>query len=973
MYLHKVNDSLETLPQTLPASAAKPAVTPEQIEARLNELTKKFIEEYLFVLNDSYVHFVEAIQLVNHSNLTHILSNWQVLSKGKISHNKFRILKDTDNLVREFHDRNLAQISRYLQVGSAQFLKELKVMVAEMPAWLTVHYSEEELAPTSLDDFRARNIKWQMRMKQRLFGTIPSREIAFRDLLTIELSQVYLKNFASFLHATGLESRDICMQIGHCLEANFDHLLLVGAEGHFSSAEQVEATRTEADQTFDALIAGLKQQNKQHQAFWNQFHALFRQRLEVDLASPALRISPKKIDGNPEAEEAQVRTHSAKWLANQTLFHNQLQVTVEMQTIRLHLARIIDHMVSDLQTSVFQVAQEGIVAILEVIEKGWDGETQVTREEITLADQKAANIPAFFDEGLLDERLQALRYAMEQLPEKIELQAYAQVEAFQKGRQLDMPVSQLSLRELTNFIVKTYFIAPLEESTLKLPGRYKRIWNQVRDALRLVLFNMSEGGQSVEASIDRRQFKSVLDRAYDQVKEAGESLAELQAETVENLQSGLLACKEHLNPNNLIAQEAMWERSIRGEERLGGLRSGWMRITRRFRNRWDHFLRIWRRTQADLLRAEFETAAARYRNPHARLRDFVDRVRPAAETMRHLPFYYKQLFTGSQGLGSAQMTNREHELELAQVAARRISAGTGGAILILGEAYSGKTYFSEHIAAGLFKGRLYRINPPSEGSCKSEALTAAFRRSLQAQGSVSKMIQGLPRGAVFLLNDLEMWWERRPGGTDAILRIGELIEKFGKTHTFILNAGVHAYPLLRQLTDIDKHMIATIVLSPFTRDNLRRTMMIRHYSGGLHFVWKGKKQEALSSREINQLFARHFDVSSGNIGFALQLWLSHIDSVHSNEMEISSPANLKMPTIQDTGWLVMLTQFVLHKHLNLERLDRIFAGEPRQEIRQQLEGLLRAGLLVEIAPQVYAIDSYVHPFLITSLKQAELL
>jgi hypothetical protein len=720
-------------------------------------------------------------------------------------------------------------------------------------------------------------------------------------------------------------------------------------------------------------LSGLDGKNTRHHAFWQEFNGLFRQRIEADLASPALHISLRKISGDPELTEAKIRNHPAKWLTNQRLFHNQLQVTVEMQVVRMHLARVIDLMLADLETTIFNVGHGGIAGILGVIEKRRNSVEKITREEITNVDQKAAHIPVFPDEAVLEERLQALRHASEQLPEKIALQAQTHVEAFIQGSQAEMPFLRLSLRDVSNLIIKTYFIAPLEDTLMKLPGAYKRTWNQVRDALRLVLFNLGETNSPGDSAMDRRQLKSVLERAHQQVKDAGENLQKLQVQTTQSLLTSLVVCKEHLNPDNLVAQEAMWERNIRGEERLGGLRNGWMRLNQRFRNRWEQFLRIWRRTQADMLRAEFETAAARYRNPYASLQDFADQVKPRPEVMRLLPFYYKQLFAGSEGMGSAQMSNRERELSLAQTAARRMASGTGGAILVLGEALAGKTYFCEHIATTLFKGRLYRISPPPAGSCDPEELAGAFRRSLQSQGSISEMIHGLPRGAVFLMNDLEMWWERSFAGTNAITCIGALIEKHGRDHTFLLNANVHAYSLLQRLTSIETHIISTIVLSPFSRDNLRRTVMIRHHSGGLRFRWKEKEEEELSAREINRLFSRYFGVSNGNIGFALQLWLSHIESVHHQEMTISVPTPLKMPEIQHPDWLVLLTQFVLHKHLSLDRLLRIFDGEPGQDMTQLLEGILRAGLVIEIAQKVYAIEPYVYPYLISSLKRAQLL
>ncbi len=766
----------------------------------------------------------------------------------------------------------------------------------------------------------------------------------------------------------------MCNRLIEVIRLNFDVLISIGKEWEELDEQKITQKQALIQANFEAVIADFRAQHAQYSSYLFEFNSLFRTRMEVLLATPGLVVKEYDPNGNPALEARKVRTYHTIWRSNQQLFHNHLFASVQLQTLHLHLIRIVDRIKAGLDKELIKPGREGLIEILSLIDDLRLNEGPVEPDQLAGADLHAAEGSNYPDAQVLEEVIQEIRYAIEILPQSIALRREEDLESFEQGKRLQLGLVDLSLQDLTNFITKTHFIAPLEDLARRLPGQYKRIVNQARDGIRLVIFNFGENANGEASTLDRRQLQTVLQRAKNQIVEASESLGILEEETDKALEASLVTCRKHLNPRELILQESEWSRNIRGEERLGGMRLWWNRLRDWVRRKWKQYIGIWRKTQADLLMADFEVATENYSNALARSRDFVDRVNPRPMVMRLLPFYYKQLFIGKQSLGSAQMSSRDRELKMAQVAVKRMSSGLGGAMMVVGEFLSGKTYFCEHVATTLFSGRLYRINPPAGGSSEVSDLKAAFSRSLQSTGSIKRMISAIPRGAVFLLGDLELWWERRTGGDAVIRLIGALIEEFGKEHYFILNTGVHTYPLLRQLTELEEHIISTIVMSPFSRENLRETILIRHYSGGLHMRFKGEPEKELSPRTISRLFARFFEASRGNIGYALHLWLAQMSSVQKNEFVIEAPvANPGFPNVGDADTRVMLAQFVLHRQLTLKRLCRIYPGESRDDLSQQLEGLIRAGLIIEGPPQVFSLDPFAYPHLVTQLKAIQLI
>jgi predicted transcriptional regulator of viral defense system len=114
-------------------------------------------------------------------------------------------------------------------------------------------------------------------------------------------------------------------------------------------------------------------------------------------------------------------------------------------------------------------------------------------------------------------------------------------------------------------------------------------------------------------------------------------------------------------------------------------------------------------------------------------------------------------------------------------------------------------------------------------------------------------------------------------------------------------------------------------------------------------------------------------LSQGNIGVALHLWQANIESIHKNVIVIKHPNKEEMPLLTNTDWQVLLVQFVIHKHLTIARIKRIFDHSDKKQSEDLLNNLMRSGLVEQIMGSTYRIPPYLTGAVSKYLKESKVL
>ncbi len=171
-------------------------------------------------------------------------------------------------------------------------------------------------------------------------------------------------------------------------------------------------------------------------------------------------------------------------------------------------------------------------------------------------------------------------------------------------------------------------------------------------------------------------------------------------------------------------------------------------------------------------------------------------------------------------------------------------------------------------------------------------------------------------------------------GFAVINKIASLIEKYSDRCFFIVNSGSQAFQFINRLQPIENIFISAIHCQPFDAEEIQEAILLRHKSSGFKFEIEKIHEDQFSNLRLAKLFNSYFDISRGNIGLAILIWISSIQKVKQNQIVINKPDEVKDYFLNSINpdWFLLLQQFVLHKQLHLNRITRILGLDGIQNI-----------------------------------------
>ncbi|NJM15780.1 MAG: ATP-binding protein [Bacteroidales bacterium] len=159
--------------------------------------------------------------------------------------------------------------------------------------------------------------------------------------------------------------------------------------------------------------------------------------------------------------------------------------------------------------------------------------------------------------------------------------------------------------------------------------------------------------------------------------------------------------------------------------------------------------------------------------------DLVEQVTPDPKHYASVPVFYRSLMSSGSKINDEFWVTRYTETKLLKAALQRHKNGIGGAVVIKGVHGAGKTALSRYAAQHLFKrGNAYWIDAPVNGTTDPNDFLAELQKQFVGFGDFAGIFNNLPRGCALVINDLELWWERRPDGGAAVAKIMELVEQY---------------------------------------------------------------------------------------------------------------------------------------------------------------------------------------------------
>ena len=646
------------------------------------------------------------------------------------------------------------------------------------------------------------------------------------------------------------------------------------------------------------------------------------------------------------------------WVESRKVELNEAIMTVRLSAFHDRLDTIVERGTSDLMLEIANNFLDPISKISKEIREALEQSHELSGLKLVYEGKER-----FEGSSIVNELFGEIEQAIQELPEEMELPAGSE-----GGESGPLPV-----RDAVQFQVDMEFTAPVRDAIDRAAPHFDSAANIVFDVVQLAGFYVDKAEESdevdppgsndgiVESAIER------LDTARRDIEEQRDTVSAFIDERLHGVGDEM----HGVSVRRAAALLGRHERGKRGRAALDRFATVFSSLAVGIRRRLVSLQ--YRRSEGILLARRLGLSGQKTSQGVTRLRDFIDASTPSARVIAQLPSYYRQLFLGKPAVVPAGRVNgRGSELSEAADFVRRHQEGASGAIAIVGQPGSGRSTVVRLLAnRTLARQRICHVQPPAGGTSDPLVFLRQLGGSLGRTGNVDMVMRNLPKDAAIVIHNLDLWWERRDGGDAVVGQMVDLIDRYGDQHLIIVTVSDKAYGLIDQLVGFDEHVLGVIGCRAFDAEDLKDAILTRHESTGLTYALNGTAESELGEWTIASLFTDFFRYCHGNVGDAMNAWITHIDEVSSNELTMRTPEPPATDSLDllNPPQVALMIQLVLHRQLTYERLSRVMPmNDP--ELRDEVTALVRVGLINQ-KRDVLEVNPFVEPHLIRHLSEAQ--
>ncbi len=960
------------------------AVHLKSLHSRVDSVLQEYRTGFLQAIHGLNHSFMSELQSLTEKNFEALKNHWIMEDPPRFRRHFARIQSDmlfqTRSLFNRYKNQRVPIQSQNLEQGIEFVLSKLNAIGDESPEKIRVYYEPEYADPQPGDSFRLRALKLIKRLGLRLFGRSIRLKLDFHSVanywIVVQLRQSFYEQLKSF----GTSSYRLISDIQKWFSISRDGFIALEKQ-----LRQKEASAGMFDAERHRLIKRLRDIADQYQTESAEIHReLLRQnqnwtrQLCTELGNlGAGRRIRKRMRIPKSSRELLLTIEGVPSLWNKNLFlitnFSELSLTLMMFVNRLET--IVERQTEDLLLNI----DNNALSVLSDLHSALAGFAEELRENSRTAFRWAFNEVHLFDSDSVVERLLAdLRGATDELPETLEIISEESFQHIERRQFEEVEVVSVALKRLVDYLVETELVNPIREEAARAESQLEESLDTVHDITRLICYTSTSGdaGEDRSGPETGDALPAMVQKALERFGEEEKLIRQARQDLSEAFQNRMAQVREKMNPYVLVrgARNIGQYMRTRESRRIRSTLAISSRLVMNFLK--NILVGVWyRRSEGVLFAKRLRETEFTKPGQTDRLLNLVECASPSPGVLSELPYFYRQIFLGRQPINPEFWVRRQKELESAEKAVARYRQGLRGALMVVGEPHSGKTSLCRMIALRAFdRSKTYTLFPPESGSIDPMVFYQCLSQELKSSDGRQDVFRSIAQGSVIIINDLELWWERSPGGFAVVDEIVQLILQYSNRYFFVLNANVHGFHLINRMRSIEELFLAIIECDPLDAEDLQKAVLKRHESTGLQFELNGIAESRISRLGYAKLFTRLFDYSAGNVGIALQAWISHIDRVEKDHFKLKLPQRPDLRALEEleSDRILWLLQFIIHKRLTTARLCRVFREE-EAEISRHLSILQRSGLVIERSPDVYETNPFLVSFIIEKFLQLKVL
>ncbi len=967
----------EILPKIKLAQREIVANEVHNIATHLQGLTHKYYNDSLNLIMEKGISYFAELQSLTEKTSEQLASTCKMDDEVEMKGEFLKILNDfsfqAQSKLKLLKHDILVNYKQILASGAQNYFRQTELRLRDMPAYLRVKYDWKEFRRLKADSFVTGLFKVWKIFRSRITGKPAVYNIKVERAARYYLYHKRLVEHAELYDAFARHTFESIIESRKILQ-DFYEMIEKGKSGAAGKDKMGKIVQMEKDR-FKVAIA---LQKEREQDFYHELGHKLEARLLNDLqlfsnlldrpgANFLSRAFPKACKNDPELLEN--LTHFPdNWHMNANLMTNKIYLDFLLQSLKNRIEAKIRKYHFDFNTSihafVLQPLQELKKTLEALHETGKNGEKPDRSGFREFAAEK--HYDALFDEinTLFPELPLVLSIAGDDLSGNIE------------NNRLELTQERVvSVRKTVEFSIASELIDYVKKQGMEFSNALAGQVAEIKDVVRLVNFNFfEETDDEIQGVHEKRELaEDFLKRVVSKQDQIQQLMAGYEA-------SFGLGLKNAFAPlsSSIIAKTSG---SIKKKFKAGESQKLWERV-----QDWNNQLVkgvqnqlvnvVYSKSESVLWMGKMEKNGHHLAFSNEEVYAYLDKYSPNQEVLNQLPFYYGKLFSGQSGIGEDFWVGMEDEVRQMGSAVKRFRNGQPGCIIITGERNSGKTSLGKYTMRQHFQAEeILNIRAPMECTASVELFEQSLLKALNSHNTqLDVALKRLQRPRVFIINDLELWWERTPEGTLVVERLMELIKAHHGKVLFVINVNIHALMLINELTSLHTWALAQVVCSGFDARELHDMVKLRHQAGGMKFSLDKKHESQISGWEYAGLFNRFFDLSRGNPGMTIGLWLASIKKVSGNTLYMEKLPKPDYSFLEklNRDQLFYLLQFVYHLRLSMTRLAHTLDTD-KEALENQLLNLWQSGILVEKFPGIYAINPALQQPLVKIMSEMKLL
>ncbi|MCP4122057.1 MAG: amino acid permease [Bacteroidetes bacterium] len=654
------------------------------------------------------------------------------------------------------------------------------------------------------------------------------------------------------------------------------------------------------------------------------------------------------------------RDYHNHWQKNQNLLLTQVTTDLKLRLINFTIEQVGEHIRIEIDKSIIQPTALRLEEAAEWLKGGEYNTTNIPEINQNLT----------YDDRNVEELMNTVGSSGEILPDLLELIEPDLMQDMGDHQDKEIETVPIDSKSTYNYLTLKTLQRPLQKLLLNAYQGSMEILSKIQYDLNLI----GQKSSHMEAADDKDQVESLVRNTSGDIEKFQHQLSVHRTSIQEKRDDIIHATFSALNTASLI------EHSVRvmpadTSGRRGDIFRKWMGTA-------GHHITTVVDKYAGLtafggnydISGNDQSHELEGVDTHYELKQFANQLFLPEEIDSAIPFYYKQLFVGAPAPSRDQLLHRESELKQA-LSMLRSPNQDEHSVIVLGDPRSGKSLFSEVVAREVNQGNIIKIQPPLSGTTDSSVFNNILNAQIKSHRTNVFTLEDLPDGTIILLEDLELWWRRSQSGGKLIEAIVKLIDQYQFRFSFIINCNVYAYRIMESQGLLTFLSASRIYLSRFNQTQLQDVLLSRHETSGLKLTLEGKAQELISNKNMRKLMNKYARNSDGVVGIALHQWISNISGIKGDVLEIDFPKGLSLPPMIDNDLLVILAQFLIHKHLDESRLQKLFSYPNRDHAALIIRQLHADGIIENLvgSTNTYQIKPLLQIWIINHARKFNLI